>query len=250
MSDIEIFVLNILPWLFLLLVVLILIQTFYYPYKRRNEILQMVKDRSFEYDKEGNSLSNYIGNVTTFVVKRNFFDLVFKGFEKETSCIVALASTGLNLFNRGHSKKAKNIFAISFEGKKLFFFDYYFTVGSGKHSTRYSHTVALLKTNSFLPDFYMRPENFFDSVAAIIGFDDIDISGFENFSKIYYLKGKNPDSVISFFTPERIMIFEQSPGYYVEAANNFLIIYSKSIIPVKKDYIDKIVNIFKGLKVE
>jgi len=62
----------------------------------------------------------------------------------------------------------------------------------------------LIKLSIKLPDFYLRPENISDKIAAKFGFNDIDIEQYPEFSKKYYLLGKNKAEVLSFFTPERI----------------------------------------------
>ncbi|MBP7795495.1 MAG: hypothetical protein KA059_01820 [Elusimicrobiales bacterium] len=223
--------------------------------KRKKEIINIAQQNSFEYDPDGSiiiSYMNYLPSPET--QKKNIFTLLlFEGWvPKDSPQSDALSSTQIKHFIIGHSKKIKNMISVPFHNKKIFFFDYYYTIGRGKNSHKYSQTVALFKSDITLPEFTMRPENFLDSISEFVGFNDIDISGFEKFSKIYYLKGSDENAVLSFFSPERAAIFEENPGYYVEASNRYIIFHKNKLIPVKdyRDYINSIIAILSGLKLD
>jgi len=88
---------------------------------------------------------------------------------------------------------------------------------------------------------------------GFIGFEDIDISNYPEFSKKYYLKGENPSLVMSFFTPERIMTFEQNPGWNICASLNYFLLYKKYGYIAVKDYltyIEEVKNFLNFLKIE
>lgn len=239
--------------LHLLLLVLIFIIFFivillYYIYtkKRRKGILNYALSHGFEYD-DGSILCNHLLGYIPEIKKATFSFI-----STQSPNIQALENISHPLFLKGHLKKAENIIYRDFNNKKLFFLDYSYVVGGGKNSKRYSMTISLLKLNNSYPDFVLRPENIIDKIGSFIGFDDIDISGFDEFSKKYYLKGKNKDMVLSFFTPERIMVFEKKLGFYVELSNNILVIHKNRIIPIK-DYayfVDEIINLISEIKID
>ena len=138
--------------------------------------------------------------------------------------------TNLQIFIRGYSKEARNLLIIPFKDNFVFLFDYFYTIGEDRNwntSDKYKeekneHTIALIKLSSKLPDFYLRPENIADKISAKLGFDDIDIEQYPEFSKKYYLLGKNKDEILSFFTPERIAYLENNSGWTIYAKDNYL----------------------------
>lgn len=225
---------------------IIWIIAYFYTKKRKEDIFNYALLNGFEVD-DGTVLCNYLIGYTPGI-KNTTFSFIYS----KTPQIQALESISHPFFLKGHSKKAQNIIYKSFNNKKMFFFDYSYIVGSGKNSHTYSMTVCFLKLNGNYPDFILRPENIIDKIGSFIGFDDIDISGFDEFSKRYYLKGKNRDMVLSFFTPERIMSFEKKLGFYVELSNNILVIHKNRIILVKDytDFVDEIINLISEIRID
>lgn len=222
--------------------------------KRKEEILKIAQQNGFEYDPDGSIIISYMNYLPSpEPKKKNIFTLLFEDWlTKDSPQSDALSSTQIKHLIIGHSKKIKDMISVPFHNKKIFFFDYYYTIGSGKNSDKYSQTIALFKSDITLPEFTMRPENFLDLIPEFIGFNDIDISGFEKFSKIYYLKGSDENAVLSFFSPERAAIFEENPGYYVEASNRYIMFHKNKTILLKdyRDYINSIIAILSGLKLD
>lgn len=163
---------------------------------------------------------------------------------------VDLSYTGIPLFDEGDSRKALNVVGVTYKGSKVYFFDYSYVVGSGKHSTKYEFGIALYKLNKgCCPTFYLRPENFLDKVGEFVGLDDIDINGFENFSKKYYLKGENRDLIINFFTPNKVRFFEENPGWSLYSSGLYIaILKGKGFVKIE-DYQIFVDDVLKILSV-
>lgn len=235
------------PYIFAGAVILVIAAGFYVDKKRKEKIREYAEKNGFEYDQDGMLLINYIGFSGDFNSKTGFLSF----FRSNDDVSDVLHSTYLNLFDTGHSRKTKNIISIPFKKSKIFLFDYYYTVGSGKNSTTYSQTVAIYKSDNKFPSFSMRPEGFFDSITSLIGYNDIDFPEYPSFSKSYYLKSKNEVLIREFFTDNRIRIFEQYPGWYVEGNENFIVFYKKKLVSLKNylSYIDEINKLLTSLDI-
>jgi len=98
----------------------------------------------------------------------------------------------LNIFSRGHSQKVINCLQGEKNGIEVSMADYHYTVGSGKHSTRYAQTICIIKDPSFdLPNFYVRRESkFFDYLGKLFGGQDINFPEDDRFSSAFVLQSK------------------------------------------------------------
>lgn len=132
-------------------------------------------------------------------------------------------AAGLNIFNTGHHKRALRAMRGSYAGFDLLLVDYAY--GSGK--TRFQQTLAMFSMpGASLPAFSLRPENIFDRMAAMVGFEDIDFPTFPEFSRKYLLRGRHEAAVRSLFDESTISFFEQSiTPWTVEATANWIAVY-------------------------
>lgn len=129
-----------------------------------------------------------------------------------------------SLFNKGHSRKMKNVMKAKTEIANLTIFDYKYTTGGGKSSHTHQHTVFAMDSDTLsLPRFTLRPEGLFDKIGAAIGFQDIDFDDHPEFSDSFVLKGDNEEAIRRFFDTEMLETFAQRKGIYVESAPRVLI---------------------------
>ncbi len=97
----------------------------------------------------------------------------------------------IDLFRRGHSKRARNVIHGERDGSAVMIFDYRYTTGSGKNKSTHSRNVMLVEMpEQRFPELFIRREGFFDKVAAAVGFDDIDFESHE-FSRKFYVKSRD-----------------------------------------------------------
>ena len=141
-----------------------------------------------------------------------------------TELLERLAS--FSLFNQGYDRQIKNLIQGETGEVNLALFDYQYTTGSGKEKSTHRATVATISsTNLNCPDFLIRPENFFDRIGSMIGFQDIDFDSHPAFSKLFVLQGSNEESIREFMRPEILNYFENHPGISVEGNGGMLIFY-------------------------
>jgi hypothetical protein len=129
-----------------------------------------------------------------------------------------------SLFNKGHSRKMKNVMKAKTEVANLAIFDYRYTTGGGKSSQTHLHTVFAMESDSLnLPRFTLRPEGLFDKIGAAIGFQDIDFDDHPEFSDSFVLTGENEQAIRRFFDMEMLESLAQRKGIYVESVPGLLI---------------------------
>jgi hypothetical protein len=118
-------------------------------------------------------------------------------------------SLSVPLFEKGHSRKIKNLVEGHREGINWRIFDYYYTEGYGKNSVVHTQTLIIPELRSGVPEFTLRPENIFNKIGNIFGYKDIDFDNYPEFSKKYLLKGKREADVRKVFSPEVIRLIEK-----------------------------------------
>jgi hypothetical protein len=110
------------------------------------------------------------------------------------------------------------------------------TVGSGK--SRSITTVVAFNLKSPLPTFMVCAENVLWRLADKVGYSDIDIDGAPDFSKRFFLHGKDEAAVRELFKPEVTQAFEQLDAkvhFSVSASGPWLVVYRPGrLIPVQE----------------
>lgn len=75
-----------------------------------------------------------------------------------------------------------------------------------------------------VPDFTLDREGIFEYILDFAGYTDINIEKHRDFSKRFYLAGKNEEKIRTFFTNELILFFESNKQYHIEASQNGLLV--------------------------
>ncbi|MCP4784731.1 MAG: hypothetical protein GY903_03035 [Fuerstiella sp.] len=124
-----------------------------------------------------------------------------------------------SLFNKGHSRKMRNVMKAEGESTTLAIFDYQYTTGSGKHQQCHSQTVVSVESDSLsLPRFTLWSEGLWAKLGAMMGAQDIDFDEHPEFSKSFVLKGDDVTAIRDFFDVEKLDFFAERKGAYVETA--------------------------------
>jgi hypothetical protein len=119
-----------------------------------------------------------------------------------------------SIFSRGRSRKAYNTLSgtcqLMGHEVELIMGDYKYTVdsGSGKNRRSTTHRVSYLLIGvpiDRVPSLVIRPEKFFDKLAAMVGFDDIDFESVE-FSRKFLVSSDNKRFAYDLIDP-RMMEF-------------------------------------------
>ena len=106
------------------------------------------------------------------------------------------------------------------------------SVSSSNDSTYFNQTVMVFYDESVnVPWYNLRPEDIFDKLANIVGFEDINFRDFPIFSKQYRLQSGDVDEVRSLFQPNLIKFYETNQ-MCTEASGSYLVIYP---FPIRKN---------------
>ncbi|MCI2228305.1 SulP family inorganic anion transporter [Polaribacter sp. MSW13] len=96
-------------------------------------------------------------------------------------------------------------------------------------------TMLLIHTQIDLPDFTLDREGIFEYIYHFAGYKDIDIKAHPDFSKRFYLSGKNEEKIRNFFTDELVLFFESNKQYHIEATNvGLLVLGNERLASVKE----------------
>ncbi len=108
-------------------------------------------------------------------------------------------------------------------------FDFTWKKPAGNHSRRLYQTVFFIQAKDLaLPDFFLRPENFFDRIGTWLGMQDIDFSEDKAFSDQNLLQGEDEDLIRQLLlTPQFARMFRINREWTVEGLGYYLAIYKK-----------------------
>ncbi len=93
----------------------------------------------------------------------------------------------LKVFQKGHSRHAKNIIKGEIQGRPVMMMDYRYTVGHGKNRSTHNRGVVILACDFPTVPLFIRRENPLDRVGEFFGADDIDFESSE-FSRKFFVK--------------------------------------------------------------
>ena len=134
--------------------------------------------------------------------------------------------TAFTLFRHGGAPRVRNLMRASVTDGEDIVFEYRYTVSTGKSSHTVEQTVAAFRRRAArVPAFRMAPENVFSRIGHALGGQDIDVDSNVEFSQHYALKGEDADAVRAFFQRQAASYFAERPGWSVEGAGEWLILY-------------------------
>ncbi len=128
------------------------------------------------------------------------------------------------LFSRGHSHKVICRARGEYRGHSIEIFDYQYTTGSGRSRQTHYFTPLFVHTQWPLGKIIIRPEGFFDKVAAVIGFDDIDLDSRE-FNKKFYVKSPDKKYAYDLLHPRAMEQLLKHSGITVETGGRSYLFY-------------------------
>jgi len=131
----------------------------------------------------------------------------------------------LGLFDAGHSRVASNILYGSREGAKVYLFDYRYVTGSGKNRQVHRFNCCVVETGMDFPRLWIRRERWYDKVAAVVGFDDIDFESAE-FSRKFFVKSSSKKFAYEVIHPQMMEFLLQAPDKpYIEIHHHICLFY-------------------------
>ena len=103
-------------------------------------------------------------------------------------------------------------------------FDIEFSEGELIAKQNVKATMLYIELKNIIPQFTLDREGIFEYIIHFAGFKDIDIEEHPDFSKRFYLSGKNEEKIRKFFSDELILFFESNKYYHIESNEKGLLI--------------------------
>ena len=132
----------------------------------------------------------------------------------------------------------------------LSIFDYTYSTGSGKNRRTHLQTVVAMESDRLqVPAFHLRPENVFDSIGHVLGFQDIDFDHHSGFSRAYVLKSEQSEDTRAFFDDPLLDFFVGQESITFETCNGAFLYYraGKTIQPAAlRDFLAQGYTVFKA----
>ncbi|KAB1159275.1 SulP family inorganic anion transporter [Tenacibaculum aiptasiae] len=126
-------------------------------------------------------------------------------------------------FKTRQINKVSNILS----NKKCTLFDVEFHEGELFAKQIIKATMLHINLGQEVPEFTLDREGIFEYIYHFAGFKDINIENHPDFSKRFYLSGKDESEIKSFFTDELVLFFESNKYYHIEASNKGLLIIGR-----------------------
>jgi hypothetical protein len=122
------------------------------------------------------------------------------GYREEVPLTAVPDLQRFELFRRGSSRKLRHLMTSPPAETRAVVFEYAYTVSSGKSTRTYRQTVfhAAMDTVN-LPSFSLRPERFHHRLGSMLGYQDIDLPGHPEFSRMFLLRGEDEGAVRATF---------------------------------------------------
>jgi MFS superfamily sulfate permease-like transporter len=113
-----------------------------------------------------------------------------------------------------------NVDHVAFE-----FFEIEFDADAQTKSATNIIPTVIIKSDKRLPVFTAEEESFFDKLAELSGFNDIDFENHPIFSDKFLLKGPDEEEIRKFFTADLIGLLESHPKFHFESDGKTIMIY-------------------------
>jgi hypothetical protein len=124
-------------------------------------------------------------------------------------------------------------------------FDHRYTTGSGKNKRTHRMTIVAATVPRFsFPRLTMRPEGFFDKLAAMIGYDDIDFPS-DEFSRRYHVKCEDRKFAYDLLTPRVIEYLLAGPPRHWQLHGPRMVLVSSR--PASPQDIRDMMSLIQGL---
>ena len=131
------------------------------------------------------------------------------------------------LFKQGHSRRVDYLIDGKIQGKQILLFDYSYKTGSGKSETTHLLSALMIETPIFGCGLTVRPENFFDRLAAFIGFDDINFE-YEEFNRAFQVRCNDKKFAYDVFHNEMMEYLMQHRNLAMEWCDFRILFYLSS----------------------
>jgi hypothetical protein len=161
-------------------------------------------------------------------------------YDAADPCGIANRYAHLGPLAQGHNRSAYNVLHGRYGGHEVKAFDYVYhttetsTDSQGRTTTRevaHYFSAVLFEVGTAFPSLLIRPENFFDKIAAAIGFDDIDFESAE-FSRKFFVKSSDKKFAYDVIHPRMMEYLMDQPGWTLQLEGaHFLVLTGGMFTP-------------------
>ncbi|MFA6560679.1 MAG: hypothetical protein WCV00_02080 [Verrucomicrobiia bacterium] len=139
------------------------------------------------------------------------------------------------LFQRGDSNYAYDVIRGAIEGRNYCACDFQYTTvtystDSKGHSQRHEHTTycsaAIVELNYPVPAIWMRPENFLDKAAHLVGCHDLEFESAE-FNREFHVKAENREIAFDIINAQTMQRLMASPFRHIEFNGAAVLIFDE-----------------------
>jgi hypothetical protein len=131
------------------------------------------------------------------------------------------------LFQIGGSKRVSHTLQGQTDGMNVVLFDYCYVTGSGKNRQTH-HYSALMVELPFSGALHIRPEFFFDRIAALFGWDDYNFE-YERFNRAFKVTGPDKKFAYDVCHSDMMEFLLECPSHCWEIQSERLLLYSDSM---------------------
>ncbi len=114
-------------------------------------------------------------------------------------------------------------------------FDIQFSEGEMIAKQVIKATMLYIELEIDIPEFTLDKEGIFEYIYHFAGYQDISIDEHPDFTKRFYLSGKEETKIKEFFTDSLILFFESNTYYHIEATKNGLLIFGNERLASVKE---------------
>lgn len=126
----------------------------------------------------------------------------------------------------GSSRHGFNIATGLWRDRQAKTFDWHWVTGSGKHRHTHCMTVALVVSRLPLKPLLVRPEQMFDKLAELVGFNDIDFESAE-FSRRFFVKAEDRRWAYDVIQPATMEYLLSAPAFSLAMSASGVLVWDE-----------------------
>jgi hypothetical protein len=143
-----------------------------------------------------------------------------------------------DLCGKGHSKEASNIIWGDFGAGKVCYFDYSYTVGSGRSQSTHYCCACAFHGLCVWRRLLVRPEDFGDKAAGFLGFEDINLDNAE-FNRKFFVKSEDKKFAYDVLSQRAMEFFLAHPGLTMEMQADYTLLYRSGTL--SPDHVERLI---------
>jgi hypothetical protein len=163
--------------------------------------------------------------------------------DDDEAALVHAQYDGFEPFGRGRGQTSYNLITGARKDLRFEMFDYKYTTGSGKNKRTHRCGIVAAHVPVWFKKLRLRPEGFFDKMAAFAGFDDINFESHE-FSARYHVACDDRQYAYQLIHPQAIEFLLRCPALHWQFNGPVVVIHKRGRF--KPDELRHVVEAVEG----